>query len=173
MGRLDLFVIVPHGLRILQQVPRKHGDDAVPRADHAFLHEPPRAGERRCARRLASNAGGIHDRLGLENVVVAHARDHAVRATDRPHGTVVGDRVADADGTGDRVRLDAPPFGESATKAQGERRGTVGLHGGEARHAVDHTPLPCLLQRFPEGGRIAEVARGQHDPVGGLPGKLL
>ena len=40
-------------------------------------------------------------------------------------------------------------------------------------HARDQPPLLRLAQRFPERGGVAEVARGQHDPVRRVPAELL
>src|SRR5207244_2558148 len=71
--RLELLMIARHRLRILQHVSREHRDHAVARPDHALADQPLGPGEGRGARRLAPNPRGVHDCLGLENLIIAHS----------------------------------------------------------------------------------------------------
>src|SRR6266550_903948 len=99
---------------------------AVARPDHTLADQPLGPGEGRGARRLAPNPRGVHDCLGLENLIIAHGSDDPVRVTDGAHGALVRDRVADVDGRCHGVRLHPVSLGESFTEALRERCGALG-----------------------------------------------
>src|SRR3989442_1215034 len=118
-------------------------------------------------------AGGVHDRLRLQDLRVAHREHDAVRLPDRLDGALVRGGIPDADRRGDGVRLHPVLRGEPVAVAQRERRGPFRLHGGEPRHARDQAPPTGLAQRLPESRRVPEVARGNDDPIRRLPAELL
>src|SRR3989442_333875 len=166
-------VVGERAFGLLGQVPRRHRHDAVALPDGAASHELPRAGHARGARGLAARARGVHDRLRLQDLRVAHREHDAVRLPDRLDGALVRGGIPDADRRGDGVRLHPVPRGEPVAVAQRERRGPFRLHGGEPRHARDQAPPTGLAQRLPESRRVPEVARGNDDPIPRLPAELL
>src|SRR2546429_5932186 len=168
-----LLVVARHGVGILEEVPGEHRHDALLPADHAVPQQLPRAGHAGRARRLASDAGAVHDRLGLENLLVRDGGDDAVRLPNRTHRPVVGRRVADVDRAGDGVRLDTVTPREPLPETRREGSRPFGLHRREPRRVADEPPLARFGERLPERRRVAKVARGQHDPVRRRPVELL
>src|SRR5947207_2114610 len=171
--RIALLVIVRHTRRILEDVPSEDCHDPLRALDHAVARQASRARDRGRAGGLAADAGSIDHRLRLENLIVRHRDDHAIRVAHGTDGAIVRHGVADLDRRGDRVRLHAVTPRESLPEAQREWRRALRLYRGETGKAVDQPPLTRLRQRLAEGGRVSEVAGGHHDPLGRLPGELL
>src|SRR5439155_881012 len=81
--------------------------------------------------------------------------------------------IADVDRRSGGLRVDPVAPREPLPEARSERGCARGLDGGEPWHARDETPVAGLTQRLAEGGRVAEVAGRQHDPLRRAPVELL
>src|SRR6266571_4083684 len=132
-------MVVAHDLRVLQDVPRQDGDAARVPTDQSLADEPPGARDGRGARRLAADAGRVDDRLRLEDVVVGHGRDHAVRVADR------GRRAKPS------RKLSANGAAPSAWTAARRGNRSINPHAHASRSAL---PNAAVLPRLPAGRTI-------------------
>ena len=153
--------------RILEHVPGQHRDHPIRRPDvpAATSRDP---GHARGTRRLASHARGIHAAFASRSPRRSRpARRRWSRGWPSPLCRRRRDRRC---GSRWRSSPRSPvPLGEALREAPRERRGSRRLNRGQPRHPLDEAPAVRLAQRFAERRGVAEVAGGEHDPVGRRP----
>src|SRR5579883_188579 len=161
------------GLAILEQVARKHAHyEFVPLDDtggNKFAHSR----ERRSRSRFAAEASAVDHGFGGENFLVADLLHNAITCLDDAAGARIADRVANFNRSRNRISLNGPVCGKILHKTAIEGVGSACLDSGYTRHMTDQRELVRLAECLANRGDIAEIASGQHQPVGGLPIKLL
>jgi nitrogen-specific signal transduction histidine kinase len=106
---------------VLEDVPGQDRHHRLAPPYRALPHQPARPRHRGRRGGLAADPGGVHHRLGLEDLPVAHGGDQAPGLADRPDRAVVAGRVPDADRGGHGLRLHPVAPAEAPPEAPVER----------------------------------------------------